>query len=452
MSAPARKAQSRKKTLPRGMASREVAVSLLRAVLAEGKPLDEAWQAAMSQDPAANLSQQDRAFVRAILATTLRRKGQLEQLLHGFLDRPLPRRAGPLPHILLAAMAQLLFLDTPPHAAISLAVSQTRAHPKSRHFSGLVNAVLRRCAREGASHLAQQDAPRVNTPDWLWERWSAAYGEATCRQIAEAHLAEPPLDITVKSDPETWAARLDAEILPTGSLRRWGGGRIESLPGFSSGAWWVQDMAAALPVRLAGDLAGKRALDMRAAPGGKPAQLLMAGAHVTALDAAPHRLARLNETLSSLRLSAQTFCTDATQWQSDGAFDLVLLDAPCSATGTIRRHPDIPHRKGPEDIAELAALQARLLDQAVTHLKPGGTLIYCTCSLEPEEGEQQMVALLTRRNDLRPLPFSAKERWHREDWAHPDGWLRTLPCHPPSGKAEKGGMDGFFIARLQKLS
>lgn len=431
---------------PAGLAAREAAVGLLQAVLVRRQPLDEALVRSPAAKRMAGLEGRDRAFARAIAATSLRRKGQIEAVLAQFLAKGMPQKAGALPQILLAAACQLLFLGTPPHAVVGIAVGQCQRDPQARRYDKLANAVLRRVGAEGPALVAAQDAARLDTPDWLWARWSEAFGEADVRAIAEAHLGEPPLDLTVKSDPEGWARRLGGVVLPTGSVRLDARGPIEQLDGFAEGAWWVQDVAAALPARLMGDVRGARVADLCAAPGGKTAQLAQAGAQVTAVDLSQTRLARVQDNLDRLKLSADLVVADAAAWRPDAPFDAVLLDAPCTATGTIRRHPDIPLLKSQTDVTELAALQARLLDHAVSLVRPGGALVYCTCSLEREEGEGQIEGLLKRKPDLRRDAIRPEEVAGRADWLTGEGALRTLPFYSPGGEAQ--GMDGFFAARI----
>jgi 16S rRNA (cytosine967-C5)-methyltransferase len=347
--------------------------------------------------------------------------------------------------LLRLATAQLLFLGTPPHAAVATAVDLASLIGQG-HYKGLANAVLRRVAAEGPDRLAGQDAPRLATPDWLWESWRAAYGEATARAIAEAHLAEPPLDLSVRGEPDPWAERLGGVVLPTGSVRLAHAGPVAQLPGYADGQWWVQDAAATLPARLLGAVAGRRVADLCAAPGGKTAQLAAAGAQVAAVDLSERRLARVGGNLDRLGLSAELIAADAAAWTPDAPFEAVLLDAPCTATGTIRRHPDIPHLKRPADMAEMAALQGRLLDNAVRLLAPGGLLVYATCSLQPEEGEAQIDRLLADGAPVEPVPVAADELPGLPAALADRGTVRTLPCHWP----EFGGLDGFFIARLRK--
>ncbi len=290
----------------------------------------------------------------------------------------------------------------------------------------------------------------LDTPGWLFERWRKAYGAETARAIAIAHGHEPPLDLTVKADAENWAQRLRGRVLPTGSVRTDTGGLVSLLPGYHEGAWWVQDAAAALPARLFGDVAGKQVADLCAAPGGKTAQLAQAGARVTALDRSANRLVRVRDNLGRLGLNADMIATDVTEWQG-GPFDAVLVDAPCSSTGTIRRHPDVAWLKSETDIAQLIGLQRRLLDRAVALTKPGGPIVYCVCSLEPEEGEQQIEALLAREAGIRRKPIAAGELAGIAEFLTPKGDLRTLPCHWGDSEPRMGGLDGFFAARLERI-
>ncbi|MGF1609547.1 MAG: RsmB/NOP family class I SAM-dependent RNA methyltransferase [Kiloniellales bacterium] len=426
---------------------RTVALRLLDAVLQRQRPLDEA----LAGDPSfARLSPRDRAFARNLVTTTLRRLGQIDAIVEACLDRSLKPKATVLRDLLRLGVCQIAVLRTPAHAAVSTSVALAQG-PRLAGYRGLVNAVLRRAAREAEALLAQQDAARLNTPDWLWQSWSAAYGEATARAIATAQLQEPPLDLTVRADLETWAERLGACPLPTGSLRLPpGSGEIARLAGYEEGAWWVQDAAAALPARLLGDVAGQRVIDLCAAPGGKTAQLAAAGASVTAVERSPQRLKLLESNLKRLGLAAATVAADASEWRPPQPADAVLLDAPCSATGTLRRHPDIAWLKRAAQLPALTALQDRLLDNALAMLRPGGLLVYAVCSLQPEEGPQRIEALLARQPDGRRLervPIMPDELGGLAELITPLGELRSLPCH----LAAQGGLDGFYACRLRLL-
>lgn len=432
-----------------GTAARAVATALYGAVLDRHQPLDQLLDPSAGDAAYRALPPRDRRLVHAIVATALRRHGEIGAVIDRLIERPLPRRTGDLRRTLEIAAAQLLFMELADHGVVSVALAQLDADRNARHFKGLANAVLRRIARERGTICADLDSARLNTPDWLWQRWSEHYGEASARAIAEAHLVEPSLDLSVKSDPAAWAQRLGGIVLPTGSVRLVPSGAIDDLPGYSEGAWWVQDAAAALPARLLEPLGGMRVADLCAAPGGKTATLAHAGANVTALDSSAARLKRLQANLSRLGLEAETVASDLLQWTPGETYDRVLLDAPCSATGTIRRHPDIARLKRPQDIAALAALQARMIDRAVALLRPGGVLVYCTCSLEAEEGERQFEDAVAR-HPLTPLPVAAAEIGGLAEAITPQGTVRTLPCHLPNAEPRLAGLDGFFIGRCRK--
>ncbi len=312
--------------------------------------------------------------------------------------------------------------------------------------AGFVNAVCRRLAAEPPARLPEEQAARIDTPAWLFDRWSRTYGEETALAIARAHLHEPPLDLQVRGDPGAWAERLGAEVLPGGTLRRPAGGAVEELPGYAEGAFWVQDVAAALPARLLGDVRGRRVLDLCAAPGGKTAQLCVSGARVTAVEQSPSRAALLRANLARLGLEAELVESDVREFRPEEPVPFVLLDAPCSATGTIRRHPDIPWTKRPEDIPRLAELQRGLLDAAAAMLAPGGILVYAVCSLEPEEGPEVVAAVLAARAEMERVPVQPEELAGLPVDLTAAGEVRTLPCQ----LAGRGGMDGFFVARLRR--
>jgi len=435
-----------------GLPARRAAVELLAAVLQRKQVLDDVLGRSLERGAMFDLAARDRALARAIVAASLRQKGELDRVLFTFLGRGLPDKSGTLYPILLAGAAQLIFLKTPPHAAIDLAVTLAQYDPKAKRYDKLVNAVLRRVANEGEAIASALDAARVNTPDWLWSRWVSYWGEARAHAIAEANLIEPPLDLTVKNNPALWAEQLSGRVLATGSVRLLPKGRIESLASYDEGAWWVQDVAASLPAKLLGHVAGQPVADLCAAPGGKTAQLVLGGASVIAVDNSKTRLKLLAENLKRLHLEAELVEADAASWQPGGLFDAVLLDAPCSSTGTIRRHPDIPYVKSAKDIEALAALQARLFDNAARLVRPGGKLVDSTCSLEPEEGEAQIAAFLTRNAAFSIDPISPAELYGQAQWIEPSGCLRTFPYELKLDSAEWSGMDGFFAARLVRGS
>jgi 16S rRNA (cytosine967-C5)-methyltransferase len=433
-----------------GLAARRVATDILDSVLRRHRPLDELLDGRHAHPGLPALPDRDRALTRRLVATVLRRHGTLRWLLGEFLRSGFPDDAPRIEPILSLGAAQILWLDVPDHAAVDLSVRLSQADRRAARYVGLVNAVLRRVTQEGAQRLAGRDTVVLDTPEWLMARWVRSYGEETARAIAEANSHEPALDLTVKSDPESWAGRLRGRVLPTSTVRTVAHGPVSMLPGFVEGAWWVQDAAAALPARLLGDVAGRRVADICAAPGGKTAQLAFAGAQVTAVDRSDQRLARLRDNLTRLGLSADTVVADATEWQAE-PFDAVLVDAPCSSTGTIRRHPDIPWLKTEADVTALASLQRRLLGNAVGLVKPGGTLVYCTCSLEPDEGEQVVGELLAADSRVRRLPVQPDEVNGLEGFITPAGDLRTLPCHLPDADSRFAGLDGFFAVRLQRI-
>ena len=436
-----------------GLAARRIAADILDGVLHKHRTLDEQLEGAAAHPGLKTLSDRDRALMRRLVATILRRLGTLGHLLSRLLDRGIPTDAPRAQSALLIGAAQILWMDVPDHAAVDLSVRLVQSDRRAAKYAGLVNAVLRRCAREGQPLIDEVKAQMLDIPPWLLARWIAHYGENVARDIALAISHEPSLDITVKSDPEQWASRLHGEILPTGSVRTLLQGSVKMLPGFSEGHWWVQDAAAALPARLFGDIAGKSIADLCAAPGGKTAQLVHAGARVTAVDRSPARMARLRDNLTRLSMEAETVVADAAEWQgakSGEGFDGILIDAPCTSTGTIRRHPDVAWLRQEVDIAAMTALQKRLLQKAVTLLRPGGTLVYCTCSLEPEEGEQAIAALLATEPAVRRAPIAAGEVAGLAEILTAEGDLRTLPCHLPHPDPRLGGLDGFYAARLVK--
>ncbi len=422
--------------------SRRCALDLLTAVLRRRQPLD----AAFASDPAVSrLLVRDRAFVRNLTATTIRRLGQIDDAIDRCLQSPLPKKADAAHDIMRLGACQLLFLEVADHAAVDTAVDLARDTGQGP-YAKLINAILRRLGREGAAIVAGQDAARLNTPDWLWRAWNEAYGEPQCRAIAAAHLTPAALDISVKGDASAWLEPLQATPVGVGTLRRAGGGDITQLPGFDAGAWWIQDAAARIVAGLLGEVGGERVVDLCAAPGGKTAYLAAAGALVIAVDRSAKRLETVVANLRRLDLAAETIAADGETWRPDAPVDAVLLDAPCSATGTIRRHPDIARLKTPEDVKSLSAVQGRLLAAAFEMLKPGGRLVYCTCSLQPEEGEAIVEAFLDARSEARLDQISADEIGGDGSMIDARGRFRSLPCHFP----EHGGIDGFFAARLRR--
>lgn len=440
---PAKVVEPRRRAGEHGTSPRTVALEVLHATLDRGRPFDETMEL---QAEAAALEPRDRAFAYTLVATTLRRLGQIEALLDAMLRHPLPGRTLVVRNLLRLGICQLLFLATPAHAAVDTTVNLARKYRQGRHL-GLINAVLRRLAGEGAAMIAAQDAALLNTPAWLWQSWMEAYGEEACRRIASVHLHEPPLDLTPRDDANALGERLDVLRLPTGTLRLRHRGPVSAVPGFAEGEWWVQDAAAALPVRLLGQLGGCTIIDLGAAPGGKTAQLAAAGARVTAVDRAPDRAARLLRNLERLRLSADVVVADALQWRPAEPADAVLLDVPCTATGTIRRHPDVGRVKQPDDVKVLQEVQGQLLRAAADMVRPGGLVVYCACSLQPEEGPDLVAGLSGCGVPLRREPLAPGDLADLPGAISADGDLRTLPFM----LAESGGMDGFYAARLRRI-
>ncbi len=425
-----------------GLETRRRALDALETILCRGGMLHEAAHRF------AELPPRERALAEQLVRTTLRRAGQLRAVIGEFLKKPLPAKACRAEAALLMGAAQLLFLRTPGHAALHTTVELARGHARTGHLTGLVNAVLRRVQERGAA-LLERLPLELNFPEWLRQRLLAACGEKALAGMAEELVREPPLDITPKepAEAEKWAGALGGVILPTGTVRMMQpAGRVEELPGYVEGAWWVQDAAAALPVRCMGDVAGKRVADLCAAPGGKTLQLAAAGARVTAVDISEKRLRRLRENLTRTHLTAEVVAADVPEWQPEERFDAVLLDAPCSATGTFRRHPDVLHTRDPRQVADLRALQAVMLEHAARLVRSGGILLYCVCSLLPEEGEEQVARFLSGPGaDFRVAPISVEEAGGLKEAITPEGFMRTLPF---MGWEQARGMDGFFIARL----
>ena len=429
-----------------GFESRKAALTLLTGVLVKKTPLDRL----MDDDEGGfleSLEKRDRAFAHALVATTLRHLGSIDFAIDAAMDRPLREKAIRARNILRLAVAQIFYLKVPDHAAVDIAVRSAEVHRASKPFKGLINAVLRRILREGDT-LKETAMARGNTPPAFFRQWKNAWGKRAADKIASAHLAEAPLDITVKdrSEAEAWASRLGGTLLPTGSIRLVDAAPVPELPGFADGAWWVQDAAAALPATLFGTIKGTRALDLCAAPGGKTAMLAALGAQVTAIDKSASRLERVRENLTRLGLKAETITADISAYTPEAPVPKVLLDAPCSATGTVRRHPDVVHLKTRDEIHSLAKLQAELLDAAADMTAPGGTLIYCTCSIEPEEGEEQITAFIERRPEFHIDPIGSDELGGEDGFLTKRGEIRTLPFVWDT----RGGIDGFYAVRLRK--
>ncbi len=433
---------------PPGLAARVAAARAVAEAVTRARPLDERLAADLAlRGP--GVDPRDPALARSIATVALRRLGTIRKALAQRLEKGMPKRSGALEWTLVVGAAQILFLDAPDHAAVDLAVKAARAEAASAPFAGLVNGVLRGIARERETILAASDPLDDDTPAWLAARWRSTFGEATARAIGAAHRAEPTLDISVKSDGAGWAQRLGGIVLPTGSVRLDTHEAVADLDGYAEGEWWVQDAAAALPARLLNARAGLRVVDLCAAPGGKSAELAAAGAALTTVDRSAERLKVLAANFERLRLHSEIVVADALAFDAP-AFDAALLDAPCTATGTIRRHPDVAWTRRPGDLAALVKLQAQLLDKTIALTKPGGLIVYCTCSLEPEEGDSQIAAVLRRNPDVRRSPIEAGEIGGLAQCLTSAGDLRTLPCHLWGDDPRRSGLDGFFAARLRK--
>jgi 16S rRNA (cytosine967-C5)-methyltransferase len=436
-----------------GLAARMAAAKLLAVVVDARTPLDGLTDSEHGHPHYRALDQRDRSLVRAILTTALRYRVTIGKLIARRLERPLPPNAHTLAHILHVAAAQILFLDAPDSAAVDLAVTHAKSDPRTARFAALVNGLLRSLARGKEAELGPMLDTTVDAPAWFAERLTSAYGRPKATAILAAHRVEAPFDFSVRSNPELWAERLGGFVLPTGSVRVGRlAGAVSDMPGFAEGAWWVQDAAAALPARLLGDVAGHRVADLCAAPGGKTAQLILAGARVTALDTSKNRLARLARNLERLRLEADLVEADMLTWRPAELFDAVLLDAPCSSTGTVRRHPDVPWTKSMGDVEKLAALQERMVAAAMGLVKPGGRVVFSNCSLDPAEGEDLVRTFLATTGDVQLDPVLPGEIAAADDFVTEGGLLRTTPANLRLATPAVSGLDGFFAARFRRTA
>ena len=427
-----------------GLPARRAAYAILNDIIFQKKNLDEGFVRAPGID---GLPARDKAFVRLLVSLVLKRAAEIDAVLAHLLHEPLADLKPPqLVNIFRLGVAQFIFLQTPAHAVVNTTVELAEAEGIAHH-KPLVNAVMRRLTREGVTLPDSRDAGRMNTPAWLWNEWMNDYGVETALAIAAANFDEAPIDFSCKSNPEQWAETLGATLLPTGSLRKNTGGFIPDLPGFTQGAWWIQNAAAALPAKLFGDVAGKTIVDLCAAPGGKTAQLAAAGAKVIAVDRSAERVKRLAENMQRLSFDVETVISDGTVWQPKEPVDAVLIDAPCTATGTIRHQPDVLWLKEQRDQEKLAALQKKLLLNAVRMLKPGGMLVYCTCSLQKAEGEDQSLWLLQQNLPVRISQISRTEISGTADMITARGELRCLPLHWQN----IGGIDGFYAVRFARI-
>lgn len=412
--------------------SRKIAIAALQQIIKERKDVDAALDKL-------DVGPQDKKFIYLMVMTTLRHIRVIDALLAQFMQKPVA--SDYVMHVLRLGAAQLLWLDVPQHAAVHTSVELVK-QSKFRGFAKLVNAILQNITRKGKEALDNVDIASHAAPKWLMASWIKDYGTETAKQIALSVLQEPALDLSVKNNASQWAEILEGTVLPTGSIRLHNAAPVVMLEGFNDGEWWVQDMAASIPAQLLGDVKGKHILDLCAAPGGKTAQLIAAGAKVTALDKSTKRMERLRSNLKRLQMEAEIVAADALNWTPKEQYDAILLDAPCSATGTLRRHPEIALHKSAKDVEELSNLQWQMLNRALDWLKPQGMLVYATCSLEKQEGEVQIERLLKERNDVKLASTPA----HLVQWQIKEGMIRTLPHY----MAEQGGMDGFFAAIMVK--
>lgn len=416
-------------------------------MLDDGEPLEYLLDRKTLDDLPSN----DRNLARAIASTTLRRRFQIDKILNQSMQKPLGKRGGPAMHVMRMAIAQILFMDVADHAAVSTAMTLAKNDYKAKHFAKLINGVLRNIAREKDT-IFQTLEPLDILPDWLCQSWESAYGKQAVQKMAEALCHEPYLDIVTKQDPASWAETLEGTLLPTNTIRLKARGAIPELPGFADGAWWVQDTAASLAPSLLGDVRGKSVADLCAAPGGKTAYLASRGAHVTAVDSSATRIAKLEENLKRLHLTAKCINHDVLTWQPDELFDAILLDAPCSATGTIRKHPDILSLKNAQQIDQMANLQRSMLKAAIRILKPDGVLVFCTCSLQRTEGEAILDFIASKKLPLLISPIQPDEIGGQSDLVQKDGTIRTLPHHLEQSDPVMSGMDGFFMVRFQHIT
>ncbi len=428
--------------------ARKVALEMLSNVVDRRNALDVTLD---NSDDFANLPQRQRAFTRMLLTTTLRRLGQIDDLITFAQNRPDDLKTPVIRNILRLGVTQLFFMVVPDHASVDTSVKLAEEMGMGRQ-KGFVNAILRKLSREGAERIQSQDAGRLNTPQWLLAMWVEDYGLNTAGQITEANMCEAPLDITIKSvdDRAYWGNALQASELTTGTLRRLNGGNIREMEGFDDGKWWIQDAAAAIPATLFGDIKGQNVIDMCAAPGGKTLQLAAMGANVTAIDRSAKRLQRLQENLERVDLENQVKIevSDAAAWKTTDPVNFILLDAPCSATGTIRRHPDTGYLKSPKDITGLMSIQERLINHAAQILEIGGIIIYCTCSLQKDEGEKQIDNFLNNHPNFERVAIQSQEVGKYDELINDKGDLRILPYH----LSAQGGMDGFFVSRLKRIN
>ena len=434
-----------------GLPARQAAARLLSAVVDKKTSLDGLTDNEHGHPQYLALEMRDRMLVRAILGAALRHRADIERIFKSYLDRPLPQNALSLRHLLHVAAAQVLYLDVPDHAAIDLAVTAAKSDPRNQRFSGLVNAILRKLARNADKERAQSSTIE-NIPAWFSHMLIENYGREKAAKILAAQANEPPIDISVKSNPEMWAEKLGGHVLFNGTVRlEHVEGAVSDLEGYQQGEWWVQDAAASLPARLLGNIKDKAVADLCAAPGGKTAELAVQGAHVTAIDLSENRLKRLQRNMERLDLKVATWVGNLKDFKLQELFDAVLLDAPCSSTGTIRRHPDILWTKDVSDVEKLAKLQLELLVASISLVKIGGLIVFANCSIARQEGEELVDAVLSSRNDIMLVPIRDEEVGGKTELLS-NGVLRTTPADLEGQTPSLSGMDGFFAARFKRIA
>lgn len=422
--------------------TRRVALDAMQAVMGEHEALDDFLG---RNKPASALNPRDRAYLMALCGVTLRHAGQVNEIMQALMRKPLPGKAKRVGHILRLGLSELLFLESAPHGVVHSWVELAARSMKTRPFKGLVNGVLRNADRQGAELLANTH-PASNIPEPLHRSWRKTHGETVVEQAAMALIDPPPLDLTLLRNAEKWHAELGGELLAPASLRLPRQGAVEKLAGYDSGDWIVQDVSAALPAQLLRAKAGEQVLDMCAAPGGKSMQLAATGARVTALELNERRLPIMQENLARTGLRVRLLQADAAKWKGEHEFDAILLDAPCSASGIFRHHPDVLYSFAGRDVAALTATQLAMGKNAASLLKPGGRLLYCVCSAQRLEGEDLAMRLVAE-TALVLDPIDPEEAGMARDHVCEAGWVRI----PPGANAAAGGMDAFFMARM-KLS
>ena len=436
-----------------GFEPRKISARLLGLVVDEGHSLAALCEGATGNASFRSLGTKDRAMVRAILTTSLRYRSAILAVMKKVMDRPEPKRARELSHLLHVAAAQILFMELPDSAAVNLAVAAIAENHNTQRFRGFANAVLRRIGREKEMLLGEVVPNAPVLPQWLRKQVRTDYGKQNLDMIEAMVLLEPYLDISIKADRSTqgWARKLDGVELVSGSVRLTAATPVHKLEGYQQGAWWVQNAAAAIPARLLGDVDGLEVADLCAAPGGKSAQLASAGAKITVVDNSSSRLKRLVENFQRLELEGDIVCADILEWNPGKQFDHVLLDAPCTSTGTIRRHPDVMWSKNENEVKSLGDVQRKMLQKAIELTKPGGTIIFSTCSIFKSEGEDVFAWAQKENDQVETYPIGADEVGGLAQIINGQGAVRSLLHHMALEPLRLGGIDGFFAGRLRKL-